>query len=308
MLRNQSTTFQLSFNTENKTVSLSKSGQLCLVANFFRDLADGTTLLSHFSYQTAERNLVPVLANMLSQETSQQSPNSKLLCDAGEYEEELQHNDQYHSNKIDRFMLRETQAYPTSSVSLPNDVSITDFDNAEVTSEKKYEMIELLKQTYWGKDANEAYVNAALKISNFAIAKDKDQKIIGLVRYVTNGDFAYISDMVVDQSWRRKGIATALLHKTCEQIEANGCAYTALFSAREGDGLDAANSLYTGKFGFNNYNEQHQHKIFFRYVRYQPEPVLTPAINSGLTFTGISGRKIPDPSEEPAPATLRKGT
>src|SRR5690606_31256698 len=101
----------------------------------------------------------------------------------------------------------------------------------------------------WASTADLKYVNQAIQNSTLFLARDKQQAIVGLVRYITNQHIAYISDMVVDKDHRRQHIATALMQAVCKEINKSS-AFSLLISAKEGDGKAVAPKLYGEKFGF----------------------------------------------------------
>lgn len=241
-------------------------------ANFKFDETDGAALLSHFVSQSGDESTnARVLAEMVSTYLSSKQGPCKLFCFAGEqFEKYFADSKDFRSTKIDRLMLRETKKLPELQITLRHDITIEPLNSDNVISDDKEAILKLLKQTYWAKEAKSEYVETALKHSMLYVAYDNKRKIVGLVRFISDNRIAYISDMVIEEAYRKQHIATHLLMCAFKMIDETH-EISALISAREGDGKDAAEKLYGSKFGFINYDESHQHNVQFRYIKNNPE-------------------------------------
>lgn len=282
--------YDLSYDIAKKNISLirKEDAYRCLTAKFFQDTSDYPSLLSQFSYLVEEhQGLTRVAADLASDYLSTGQKDSKLLCYPGPYLSEFIGSDNYKSSGISRLMVRENNTSDSETASPSNDIKITQLDAASKTSHDVDQIMGLLKQTYWAQDVNEIYVDRAIENSVCFVARNQENTIIGLTRYVTNGDFAYISDMIVDEKWRQQRIGTALMRELCAEIDKQ-YAFTILFSAREGVGQEAAPKLYGKKFGFKDYDTvPHQHEICFRYVKAAPSLTLQNSSIAGAAKTGL---------------------
>ena len=271
------------FNNDSHRIELdAEKKQLTLVdnrlqddliqANYKFDETDSAALLSHFVLLSGDDSAnARILADMVSTYLSSKPGPCKLFCFAGEqFEKVFADSKDFRSTKIDRLMLRETKKLPELQSTLSYDVTIEPLNPDNVTEGDKEEILKLLKQTYWAKDAKSEYVETALKHSVLYVAYDNKRKIIGLVRFISDNRIAYISDMVVEEAYRKQHIATHLLVSAFKMIDESH-EISALISAREGDGKDAAEKLYGSKFGFIRYDERHQYNVQFRYIKHNPE-------------------------------------
>lgn len=272
-INNQS--YCLNYDSSQKEICLinqSNNNENCLTAKFFHDTADGASLLSNFTYLSAshqnQTELVKLTTDMVSEYLSHSQDRCKLFCFPGEHKDEFLNSSDYRSSSIDRLMLRENKISADEKV-FDCEMNIESLNNESVSSDDVLQIKYLLGQTYWAEDADEKYIQKALTHSVFLVMRDDNKKIIALVRYVTNNHFAYISDMVVDVDWRKKGIATALMQHLAKSIDGQ-YEFTALISAKEGDGKMAAAKLYGEKFGFVDYDAAHHRDIYFRYIRLAP--------------------------------------
>ncbi|MDX1900916.1 MAG: GNAT family N-acetyltransferase [Gammaproteobacteria bacterium] len=264
----ENNTYQLIYNKSNNIISLGNkfNGLIELTAKFFHDTADGACLLSDFQYRISSESqqLAKLTADIVSDYLSRTQDKCKLFCIPGDLKNEFSHDAEYRSSQLERLMLRENEAI--NDIHALGEWKLEEL-NTNIDQKDMQQLIQLLKQTYWAKDVSESYVNKSLHTSMFVIARDTQRNIIGLVRYIHNNHFAYISDMVVDQDWRQKGIATDLMHTILSQIDSR-FEFSALISAKEGDGKHAAPRLYGVKCGFIDYDQSHQHQVYFRYIRF----------------------------------------
>jgi ribosomal protein S18 acetylase RimI-like enzyme len=283
--------YELVHDTSEKTVSLIRKNDACecLKAKFFHDTSDGASLLSDFRYQSEDlkqEGLAKLATDMVSDYLSRVQNTSKLFCCPDNCHYEFADSKDYRSSQIDRLMVRETNTSVGETKYPSNEIKIDQLDAKSSSESDVAQMMTLLKQTYWAKDEDESYLNKALENSVFLVARNQQDQIIGLVRYITNGHFAYISDMVVDKEWRKQHIATALTQQLCQLIDER-YAFTALISAKEGDGKDAAPKLYGEKFGFKEYDQSHLNKIYFRYIRMAPNNAIQNVSIAGAANSGL---------------------
>jgi len=244
-------------------------------ARFFYDDADGSAVLSDFQSNIEEAGLAKITADMVSDFVSGNKDKCKLFCYPGMRETEFFESKDYRTANIDRLMLRESSKTLTTEVKIPSNIKIHRLDPKTITAENIHQMTALLKEhTYWAKDADEEYTQNAINNSESLLATDQQNRIVGFVRFISNQDIAYISDMVVDTAWRRQQLGTALMQQACKVIDDQKHQFTALISAKEGDGQVAAPRLYGDKFGFEDYAHIHKHNIYFRYIRMVPENVV----------------------------------
>lgn len=281
--------YDLVYYPSDKVIFLvnKSSNQKCLKAKYFFDTSDGATLLSDFQYlleNSNQNDLVLLTANLVSEFLSKTKDKCKLFCCPGKYRTEFLNNENYRASNIDRLMLRESAKINKNSTVFLNDISIGRLSLASPLEMTQIQ--QLLKQTYWADTADEDYIIKAIKNSIFLVARDLNTNIVGLVRCISNGHFAYISDMVVNKEHRKQHIATLLLQSLCMLIDI-GHEFTALISAREGDGKDASQKLYGEKFGFIEYNNSHSNEIFFRYIKMTP-PSLVDVFPDGMQLHVLS--------------------
>lgn len=133
--------------------------------------------------------------------------------------------------------------------------------NIKLSQEEDFDQIfELLKQ-FWpnqslDKLAMEQIYLKGLRSNNqtYLVAATKDNKIIGFVSlYIKNnlwqcGNLSHIDELIVDQDYRKKGIATLLLNKIIVEAKKNDCKRVELDSAFH---REAAHEFYKRK-GFEN--------------------------------------------------------
>ena len=229
---------------------------------------------------------------MVSDFLSGNKDRCKLFCYAGTHEAELADSKDYRTNNIDRLMLRETDKSVVFLILNFRPNKIHRLDAKAVTAKTISQMTMLLKKdTYWAADADEKYTQNAVINSECILATDQQNKVVGFVRFISNNDVAYVSDMVVDAEWRKQQIGTALMQQACNLIDDQKHEFSALISAREGDGQVAAPKLYGSKFGFKDYAQGHQHNICFRYIRMTPENQMQYQQLSQLNANNLNGTK-----------------
>ncbi len=282
---------------QTKTVSLAQEAKpdvALVTAKFVYDNSDGAAVLSDFNYLSDMKGLVKITADMISDFLSGNRDRCKLFCYAGNHQAEFKESDDYRSRNIERLMLRETPIHANESdIKLRNQVKILKLDAKTVTANTISQMTVLLKNNaYWASDVDEKYTEYAVRNSECMLAIDRQENIVGFVRFISNNDVAYLSDMVVDSRWRKQQIGTALMQQTCRIIDSRNHRFSALISAKEGDGQAAAPKLYGSKFGFKDYNHSHEQNVYFRYIRITPEKEMQYAENSNALFK--SKRKGPD--------------
>lgn len=265
----------------------SSKKRLCLVhkqttvtvlkAYFFYDSADGTCLLSDFKYVFKHidlKDLAKITADLVSDYLKRVHDKSKLFCFPGKAQAEFESSKEYRSSEIERLMIRDDRVFQ-QKFKTPSGIGIRfkfpDRD-ARLNDSDYLQIVNLLKQTYWGSNADIDYVKKALSNSIFYIAVDiSKNRIVGVARYVSNTHFAYISDLVVDEHYRKKGIGTALMYNLLQVLDDDHL-FSLLISAKDGDGKEAAPKLYGEKFGFMGYDMSHtSKKVYFRYIDMKPE-------------------------------------
>ncbi|HEU5280457.1 MAG TPA: GNAT family N-acetyltransferase [Gammaproteobacteria bacterium] len=274
----------IEINDNDKKIFLFEGEHCLLQADFKFDQTDNAAILSHVTpTEKQHEQYTPLLLEMTNAFLSTTPmPCSKLYCFANDATNSaLNGSDTFRSVNLERFMLREKTIYPKNPGILPEGVTISALDPSQTTGADKEALLHLLHQTYWADNAKPSYINSALAHSTMVVARNEKNTIIGLVRYISNNHIAYISDMAVDSNYRRKNIATGLLSSALEIIDRSH-EFSALISAREGDGKEASEKLYGSKFGFVDYDKQHEHTAQFSYVKKNAE--LTASVTANSIF------------------------
>ncbi len=175
-------------------------GQLLISANYVHDLSDGATLLSNFVIQNnADQHtsgLPKILADKIRSALQTRSVNCKLIIwpdkFAADFADSPDFNSETDKSVIERLMLRDKGVHSadeavSDNVSLLTDENISDNDVTQ--------LLDLLRQhTYWGTACTMNYISQALQSSKVFVMRE-DNKVVGFVRYITNGQAGYISDI-----------------------------------------------------------------------------------------------------------------
>lgn len=106
------------------------------------------------------------------------------------------------------------------------------------------EFLALRNEAGWGSPP-EPVVEAALRNTLFAVcAQTPDGKAVGMARIVGDGGIqSFVTDVIVSNEWRRRGLATRIMSLLVEYLEQNGLYGCGLFAAK------GVEPLYE-KFGF----------------------------------------------------------
>jgi len=82
------------------------------------------------------------------------------------------------------------------------------------------ELSELFKQTTWAKNRSISDIDSLIKQSNVFVTIKIDGLLIGYGRALSDGMYrALIDDIVIDESYRKKGLGKTIMTKLLEQLK-----------------------------------------------------------------------------------------
>lgn len=270
--------YQITIAPDKGFISIKENGRLIDQAAFAYDKIDKTALVSFNDAVTA----IPATAidQLLSELTryvqAQSGEKSKIFTTFPLSANTIIEQAGYAMAINDRIMImhKNTKVLPEiSAPKLEGSNLIINSDKKELAKNSAQVLALAHQDAYWGEHWQQPEVHQRIDSASIAMSvnlqKQNIIQTIGFVRLVTNGQIAYISDMVIDRAYQSKGIGKYLfcsLLKEAYQLYPQVNTYT-LMVADQGIGKIAAPKLYS-HFGFEYSNAmnciQNNQGIFFK--------------------------------------------
>lgn len=112
-----------------------------------------------------------------------------------------------------------------------------------------------IQEQWWDGSPDENLVLEIIKGSHIFVAAFDNQKLIGMGRAISDGvSDAYIQDVTMDKSYRKKGIGSLIINKIIEELKKRKIYWIGLISEKNSDqfyekiGFDKMNNSYPMKY------------------------------------------------------------